>query len=938
MTQTGYADLPTAGDRRVLLPAPVRPALQGRDPAASEKLKVQNYSVEAGKTITIPTEGLERSLAMNPTPIFIQQEKPGEMIIEGKQPGATLILLWESAGVRSIRITVTVPKAEIETRKKMDRERSPLYQSQKKRAFKFFYDTRYSFQNDGRELAKVSEVRRVGDHQMGLKGLTPFGQLKGNLLMQYRKDVTTGGGVTMPMDAKMGLYDTKLPHVQNMDGVVGTQFVNADQYGFPGARIQGVSLAPSVMRLEKGEAHSVHPFFFVGHERDGSSIDSPAGIRNREIKNKYAGAGAQYFLWKQNKISAAAYHRWSGPPEARADSNADVGLDLGRGPVRLTAEMGTDDKEQAALNTVLLLNTEKFSVENRWVNVEKDYRTVTGSVAGSGQLGYTLYAGWYPPESSVRAYLDSSLLRSRTSPSNHPRFKNDYAKTFSPRLEWSAPSGATAQFGASYEDQRAFSSPLIRKRLDGRFSKDFYLGRPFLDNIGFFTTGSLESFRKAVDSPGFNANRSGAGAGMNMSLLSGLSLLVQYTVYKLSEREPLPPGKRTYPGQFVFQIDYGRQLSPLPGTLRVGVRYTNEEDTFNKVQQPFLQQDRIEGNAGLYFRISPETSVFVDSRAVTLKSIVGEAPQAEFSLVTGLRTSMLSPFRIPQKGKVEGYVFKDINANGVRDPEEPGLAGFQISIAGGPSKRTDEKGFYRLRVKEGKWVVTANGQVPEGWFFSTVSQQAMELLPGEVQTVHFGVSAQIQVRGRVYLDLNHNNFFDVGDIPMSGIGLKMTSGQRGQTSGEGFYSIFRVLPGANQVRIDLDSLPSGYRTLSPTEKSFDAAAGDVVTYDIVLGAERIISGMVFDDKNHDGSKGSDERGLAGIAVSAGGTKSVTNREGRFFIRDLPPGKLSVFVEEETVPEGYKLTSQPYNIEVPTGPLMRQDLYFALERSSEKQSA
>ncbi len=935
MGQTAYAALPVAGDQRALLPAPVASAAPNRNPSSTEKLKVENYSVEAGKTITIPTYGFERSLVMNPQPVLILEEKPGEIIIEGKQPGATLILLWEAAGVRSIRMTVTVPKTEIETREKIAREQSPLYQSQKKRAFKFFYDTRYSIQRDGREITKISEVRRVGDHQMAMKGQTPFGHLKGNLLMEYRKDANTRSGVTMPSDVKMGLYETRLPRMRSMDAVGGTQFVSADPYGFPGARILGVSLAPSVMRLEKAEARSLHPFFFVGRERDGSTIDSPAGIRNRKLKNRFVGAGAQYFLWKQNKISAATYHRWDGPQESRADRNADVKLDLGRGPVRFATELGADDENQAALNSVLLLSTEKFSIENRWVNVEKDYRTVTGSAAGSGQLGYSLYAGWYPPEGNVRVYLDAGLLRSRTSPSLEPRFKKHYAKTISPRLEWSAPDGSTLQFGAAYEDQRPVSSPLIRKRLDGRYSKDFYFGRRFFENAGFFALASLESFRKAVNSPGFNANRSGVGAGVNVNIFSGFSASAQHTVYKLSEKEPVPPGSRTYPNQFIVQIDYGRQLSPLPGTLRVGVRYTNEQDTFNKVQQPFSQQDRIEGNAGLYFRMSPETSFYVDSRVVRLKSTVGDAPRAEFSLVTGLRTGLLSPIRIPQKGKVEGCVFKDVNANGIREPEEPGLAGFEVSIAGGPAKKTDENGFYRLRVKEGQWVVTAAGQVPEGWFFSTVSQQALELLPGEVRTIHFGVSAQIQARGRIYLDLNRNSFFDSGDVPMAGIEIKMASGQRGRTNGEGLYSIFRVLPGANRVSIDLNSLPSGYRTLSPTEKSFDAAAGDAITYDVVLGADRIISGVVFEDKDQDGSRGSGEWGVAGIAVSAGGYKSVTNLDGRFFIRDLSPGPKSVFVEEETVPAAYKLISEPYLIEVPNGPLMRQDLHFALVRNPKK---
>jgi hypothetical protein len=111
----------------------------------------------------------------------------------------------------------------------------------------------------------------------------------------------------------------------------------------------------------------------------------------------------------------------------------------------------------------------------------------------------------------------------------------------------------------------------------------------------------------------------------------------------------------------------------------------------------------------------------------------------------------------------------------------------------------------------------------------------------------------------------------------------------------GTYNFSDLPPGKYSIEIDPLSVPSRFRPQTPVS-SFEVHASARSTFDIPLSPQRIISGLVFIDKNGDGQyqPGKDEL-VAGAFVEAGGQFAISNQHGRYVLRDLPAGRLGLLV-------------------------------------------
>ena len=234
-------------------------------------------------------------------------------------------------------------------------------------------------------------------------------------------------------------------------------------------------------------------------------------------------------------------------------------------------------------------------------------------------------------------------------------------------------------------------------------------------------------------------------------------------------------------------------------------------------------------------------------------------------------------------------------------------------------------------------VLKVTQPIPEGYFFTTPNEQELEMLPKMKTRVDFGIIPQTQVKGRAYVDVNRNFTFDEGDVPVPAVQIALDSGEFTVTSAQGIYSILRIHPGPNRVRVIIQSIPSGYRTSTPIEKKFEGKPGDLMTFDVAMTAERSVSGHVFLDKNDNGGFDSGERGISGVVISMNGRKVTTTQDGKFSVRDLHPGEKTLRIETSTLPKGVESKVASLNMDVPAGVFEKTDLNFPLRRKQSDES-
>jgi hypothetical protein len=281
-----------------------------------------------------------------------------------------------------------------------------------------------------------------------------------------------------------------------------------------------------------------------------------------------------------------------------------------------------------------------------------------------------------------------------------------------------------------------------------------------------------------------------------------------------------------------------------------------------------------------------------------------------------------APAPVPQFGRVEGTKFLDSNANGTRDPGEPGVPGFIIFAdlntngvrdAAEPFTSTDQNGMYSLNVPIGMneirevnqpfWTQTSP---PNGFHLADI------MMAGDVITdLDFGNFPEPgEISGMKFSDDNRNGSRDPGEAPFANVTIFLDQDDDGNfdpaepntvTNAQGAYSFVNLQPGDYVVREVIpagfeQTIPGGdgaYRvTLNPGQTLADLDFGNVQQ----LGS---ITGLVWNDLNDDGVRQSGEPRLAGVVVyidenqngqyNFGERAAITNTLGEYVIDDLLPG-------------------------------------------------
>lgn len=275
----------------------------------------------------------------------------------------------------------------------------------------------------------------------------------------------------------------------------------------------------------------------------------------------------------------------------------------------------------------------------------------------------------------------------------------------------------------------------------------------------------------------------------------------------------------------------------------------------------------------------------------------------------------------------EGTKFEDLNANGVRDIEEPGLAGWVIYVdydgdgefdADEPFDITGDLGTYEiLDILPGTYMVRELMQMGADW------TQSMPGAPdfGYLETFDssdrfaendFGNWAPAEIHGTKYHDLDADGSRDEGELGLEGWRIFVDyNGNDAYDSGEptamtgadGAFHITDIHPGTYEVR---EVLPGDWMqsqgTYTVEFKSSDVYGRDG-GYDFGNWRTGTKEGTKFEDLNANGIYDNGEPGLMGWTIfvdydgdgmlDQGEPFDITDSQGMYLIEDVIPGTFMV---------------------------------------------
>ncbi len=299
-------------------------------------------------------------------------------------------------------------------------------------------------------------------------------------------------------------------------------------------------------------------------------------------------------------------------------------------------------------------------------------------------------------------------------------------------------------------------------------------------------------------------------------------------------------------------------------------------------------------------------------------------------------------------GTLSGWVFEDVNSNGIRDAGEPGIGGVRVDLTGlaGPGESvartttTNVDGSYSFdqlapgtyALRETQPVDFVDGQDRVGSLGGTASNDFLSnivLGGGQSGTdYNFGEERSGGLSGFVYEDSNDNGVKDVGENGIAGVRLDLTGvTNNGQsvsrtvtTNANGSYHFADLAPGTYTIT---ETQPPEYIDGQDRAGSLGGIAGNDVIRSISLGASQLgtdynfgelrqggLSGFVYEDSNGNGIKDSAEAGIAGVRVDLTGLTNsgnsvnrttTTGSDGSYRFEGLVPGTYTI---TETQPTDY----------------------------------
>jgi hypothetical protein len=195
----------------------------------------------------------------------------------------------------------------------------------------------------------------------------------------------------------------------------------------------------------------------------------------------------------------------------------------------------------------------------------------------------------------------------------------------------------------------------------------------------------------------------------------------------------------------------------------------------------------------------------------------------------------------PDIPRIGDFVWEDANADGIQDPDEPGIAGVLVNLLDINGVKigetfTDINGFYVFNVTSGTYTtqVDASNFAPGGPLFGFIAtldygnQRTESVMTTDVLTYDYGYFAEAvgggsgSIGNQVWVDTNLNGIFDNGEVGIPNVRVVLINENGDEweefTDQFGQYQFTNLPAGTYEVSIDESTLPANMvQTYGPNQ-------------------------------------------------------------------------------------------------------------------------
>ena len=774
-----------------------------------ESLKdiLQPIEIETGGSLIIRGNNIQRFLITTPEIVDGTQQGTNELLITGKEVGQTYVHIWDNNGRWTVDLLGIFPKPKGDTYEELRRQQEELA-----RSFKIYYSIDWDSVATGRRLNTLNRSNYGWLHGLTLVGQTPYGDLDTKATVRSVKESTdltyytiglTNGQYGPFKDFSLRAFD------------YGVAFANL---GFSVPGLRGAMLTSPAF-------HNKLAYTILWGREGGGSFGNLSPSLSK-IKDSYInGLNVNFYPTKHQSYQYTVGRGWGNDreetlPPHTYDASATFKFDKWN----TKYEIAHDTQNYAHLwNTHFQLP--KLFVMAELREVDKSFQQLTGSGWAQGQIGGLLNLTYQPNDKFI---MQNSLdiFKDRLYPAeDNPHRLNE---NFNSNSTYQLDEDTSLNFSHSLQNDLGQLSQSRYVSTGLGINKKLY----FLPNMNFFAN-YYHQISQNFSSPASDYVNDRFFAGLRFKVIDELYYFMNKELNLLKESTG---GARFHPHATEYGLDYNKQLGETPfyGSFRL---YYRDEEAADSNLGFLSGEDSLEGHAELTYRASDYNEMYGSCtlrNAWADKETVSKRVDASFNL--GMRCMWDTGVRWETVGNIEGSVFKDLNSDGLKQKDEPPVAGITIWLGTDTYTTTDIFGYYSFRKIKGHkaFVSLDTNTLPSGYVLTVPFNQEALLSQHSVAKIDFGIISRSEISGLVFEDIDGDEKYSMKDKGAEGVLIKLENGLQVTTDPNGKYSFTNVNPGQHTVTLDLDSLPVYFLPKSAITQDFTLDEGANFVYNIPL--------------------------------------------------------------------------------------------------------
>jgi len=763
--------------------------------------------IEAAKSIIIRGENIKRFLATQPDILTIERINQDGILITGKDFGYTCLHIWDEHDRWTLEFITTPPKPEGPTYAELKRK-----EEERASNFKLRYSIDWSLYETGRRLDALERDSYTFSHWLDLTGQTPYGNLDSSAYIRSLRQSTDLTYFSLGLEeGKIGPFeDFSLRAFDYLSGVTNL--------AFSGTPLRGAMLKSPA--FDKKIDYTI----FWGREGGGRYGGLSPGL-TKTRHSFLSGFDLNFSPVQKQDYSLSVFRGWGRDrPYDLNPYGYDLDIDYRFDKWGLGYELAYDSETFAHLIN-LTYNIPKLRLTGELRNTARNFRTMTGWGWRAGEQGLLATLSYAPFENlDISGRLDVFKDRLYPNPEDEGRWNQDFSWDAVYRID----PLTSLRLNFSMQNQLGRISPYRYYNEGIGLYKTF----EFIKRINAFIN-YFHQENKYYVSPSNNYINDRIILGLRFSLIGDI---YYYLNKEFNWIEARYTGLHSRPHALQTGVDwYGQILkSPLWGHLRFA--YRDEENTLAPLS--FLSgEDYIEGYAELSYRPKPDIEAFLSAR---VRNVWADNPdvdkRVEANFYAGLRFLWDTGLRWESVGAVEGYVFKDLNGDGLIQIDELPVEGVKIWLGKDKFYITDKDGYYTFTKVKAKraYVNIDTATIPSGFVLSVPATQEAIIAHGKAVRINFGIISRTEITGVVFEDVDRDGQLSSGDSGIRGVVLTLEDGTRTTTDDSGRYYFRKAAVGKHTISLDLNSLPFIYIPDVPIFKDVEIFEGISYIHNIPL--------------------------------------------------------------------------------------------------------